>query len=86
MPLMWPPLWGPCLPKIGRGGPVQYVPVDTWLTRAPGFSPISNGVYFTEIIKKPLLRIINFLITCLITEIGIAHMYTYVCTFWPLFI
>jgi hypothetical protein len=20
-PLMWPPLWGPCLPKIGHGGP-----------------------------------------------------------------
>jgi hypothetical protein len=20
-PLMWPPLWGPCLPKIGHGSP-----------------------------------------------------------------
>jgi hypothetical protein len=22
-PLMWPPLWRPCMPKIGRGGPAQ---------------------------------------------------------------
>ena len=22
-PLMWPPVWGPCLPKFGRGAPVH---------------------------------------------------------------
>ena len=53
MPVKWPPLWRPCLPKIYRGGPeyemeLVKVPIESRISGAADFSYYESSGIFQE--------------------------------------